>query len=211
MKITLSANERRPIPSQGKYLVVRSAEKPFLIQDPTSGLPETEVRAADNIELVDVKTLFAINPHDVAITVDLHISAFPIRTNDGGSVTISGGSIDRINESIQVTASATVKNGTMHVISGASIADSTDKTIAAGQRIRMADSNPNRKALVLQVISASKTTLRVGSDAVSANRGALVAGSLSAPAVMPIETTAELWAYNASDTTATVTVLEVSA
>lgn len=209
MKITLKPNERRPIPSQGKYLVVRSAEKPFLIQDPSNGLPETEVRAADNIELVNVKTLFAINPHDVAIAVDLHISAFPIRTNDGGSVTLAGGSIDRINESIQVTASATVENGTVHVISGATVTDWPDKTIPAGQSVKLADLNPNRKALLVQVISAQKTVLRIGGAHVAHNRGALLAGSSAAPAAMPVETAAELWAHNASDTPATVAVLEV--
>lgn len=209
MKITLQPGERRPIPSQGKYLIVRSAEKPFQIQDPASGMPETEVRAADNVELANVRTLYAINPHDVPVVIDVQVSAFPVRTNDGGSVTLAGGSIDRINESISVTASATVENGTMHVISGAAVTDHADKTINGSQKVKIAGLNPNRKGLLIQVISDTKTVLRIGGASVAAGRGALVVGSMAAPGSMPVETAAELWAFNESTDPATVAVLEV--
>ena len=129
---------------------------------------------------------------------------------DASRIALSGGELDRIKEPIKVTASATVENGTMHVISGANLSTNDDVTIEAGQAKRLSSLNSERKALLVQVISPSRTQLRLGDSTVSNGRGVVLAGSMSAPGSMPIETSGELWAFNESGEEATVSVMEVA-
>lgn len=143
--------------------------------------------------------------------IELLASAVPFAAGvDASRIALSGGEIDRIKEPIQVTASATVENGTVHVISGANLAISDDVTINAGQAKRLSGLNSERKALLVQVISSSRTQLRLGDSSVSQGRGIVLAGSISAPGSMPVETSGELWAFNESSEPATISVMEVA-
>lgn len=143
--------------------------------------------------------------------IELLASAVPFAAGvDASRIALSGGEIDRIKEPIQVTASATVENGTVHVISGANLVISDDVTINAGQAKRLSGLNSERKALLVQVISSSRTQLRLGDSSVSQGRGIVLAGSISAPGSMPVETSGELWAFNESSEPATISVMEVA-
>ena len=143
--------------------------------------------------------------------IELLASAVPFAAGvDASRIALSGGEIDRIREPIQVTASATVENGTVHVISGANLVISDDVTINAGQAKRLSGLNSERKALLVQVISSSRTQLRLGDSSVSQGRGIVLAGSISAPGSMPVETSGELWAFNESSEPATISVMEVA-
>lgn len=207
---TINAGQRVPMAISGRYLTVRGASGEVFISNADMGLGETPIRKNDVADLLDMGSVpdfvYLQNKGAAPIELDIVTSQLRLATND---VTISGGAIDRINESIQVTASATVENGTMHVIPGGSLVEQADIPIPAGTKVKVATANALRKALLVQVISATKTQLRVGGVMVNAGRGALLVGSLGAPASMPVETNGDVWLYNESAEAATVAIIEV--
>ncbi len=119
--------------------------------------------------------------------------------SNSGVEIVNNPTIQKIIDPIDFEANVTFNEGTVHVITPTQIADKSDVTVNAKVSGKIADANPNRKALLIQVLSESKTELRIGSDNVSATRGIYVAGSKAAPAVIPIETTAEIHAFNDTD------------
>jgi len=118
--------------------------------------------------------------------------------------------VERINQPLDFEANVVFEEGTVHVISGAQVADKDDINISSKQSKKLVDANPNRKAVLIQILSDAKTALRIGSSNVSAIRGIYAAGSKLAPAIVPIETSAELHAFNDTDgVAAVVSITEV--
>ncbi|MCA1930904.1 hypothetical protein, partial [Rheinheimera sp.] len=111
--ITLQPGEIRQIPLTGRFLVVRTLTGKVVLSDPHLGLPEFEIKQSDNLEFEQSRSVTVRNAGDAAAQVELQSSPVKIFSNDGGSVKISGGSIQSIIEPIQVTAEATVQNGTV--------------------------------------------------------------------------------------------------
>lgn len=208
ISMTLAPFESRLYALSGAYLLARRIEGNILISDPNSGLPETEIRQADIVELKNQRQLTVKNNSATQAVIELQSSTVPIRLNDGGSVVIAGGSIDSIRDSITVSASATVENGTVTDLSCNSLSQSSDVTIEAGATVTVLAASPTDKKRIalIQNISAAQTVLRVGA-APSATAGAVLIGSIDGVATLEINSIAEIKIHNASATPAKVAVM----
>jgi hypothetical protein len=206
-QFTLQPNEIRQVPLSGRYLVARTITGNIVISDPTLGLPEFTIKQSDNVEFEQSRSVTVRNAGAAVATVELQSSPVKIFSNDGGSVKISGGSIDSILTPISVTAEATVENGTVTSQSPNVNSQSNDVVVAAGATVTVLVANGavNRRVVIVQNISAAFTQVRVSASP-AVNRGALLAGSIDAISSLEIETVAEIKAYNASATPATLTV-----
>ncbi|QYK03127.1 hypothetical protein [Shewanella psychrotolerans] len=210
MIITLQAGETRLFPTAGRYFNVIAASDTFELSNSALGLAANQIKAGWIVDLEKYPSVDIENKHSYPITLELQSSQLKINAAGGESVSISNKPIiQRIEESIRVDAQATVENGTVHVVLGASVADAQDITITAGQKVQVLAANPDRKSALIQVLSATRTDLRIGSNAIQAGRGVFVSGSKSAPAVMPIESTGALYAFNESGDIATLSVTEI--
>lgn len=117
--------------------------------------------------------------------------------------------IQRIEEAIQVEASATVDNGTVHVVPAGSLIDVLDITINPNSSKDVLVANAARKSALLQIISATKTPVRIGGPAVAAGRGIYASGSIANPAIIPISVNGVVRVHNESADIATISVTEL--
>ncbi|MBN7820528.1 hypothetical protein [Bowmanella yangjiangensis] len=204
----LQPGEIQPFNLSGKYLICRRVEGHIVISNPDIGLPETRIKQADVVTLEAVRLIYVKNLDSAPVTLDLQSTTIPIASSDGGAVTISGGSIDSIRDAIQVTAQATVENGTMTSQSPNAVSDAIDISVAAGAKVQILGSTTKaRRVVTLQNISTEPTTLRVGGATVAANRGAILRGSIDSIASAEVETVGAVYVHNTSLVAATVSVM----
>jgi hypothetical protein len=126
----LQPNEERQMGLTGGFLMVRRTEGTVKISSPDEGLVDTEIYQSDIIELKGYRSIAVKNYSPVEVTIDLQSSMVPIRSNDGGSVTISGGSIDSILEPITVEATATFNDANIVTAVNASTAETNESGLA---------------------------------------------------------------------------------
>lgn len=205
----LNPGQSANIPLSGRYLVARRVSGTVFCDDPVTQLPEFSLRQGDNVELTDnVRSVRITNKGNVAAVVDAESSPVRIYGNDGGSVSIIGGQLDRISESINVTASATVNDGTVTSQSITTLGDVADITIPATSRVLVAAAvSSERRTVFIQNISATLTDLRVGGATVAANRGFLLSGRKAAPGAMELDCKGDVWIHNESASAALVSVM----
>jgi hypothetical protein len=196
--ITLQPGEIRQIPLTGRYVVVRTVVGKVVLSDPHLGLPEFEIRQSDNVEFEQSRAVTVRNAGTTVAQVELQSSPVKIFSNDGGSVKISGGSIQSIIEPIQVTAEATVQDGTVTSQSQETVGQQADITIPPATKVKVLSASSDiRRTAFIQLISSSVTTIcRVGDSTVDANSGLYLFGSTGAPAVLEIDLKGELWILN---------------
>lgn len=208
---SLQPGENVPVHLSGKYMLFRSVTGGAVaLSDPDAGIAQTPMAAGDTAELPSSKQVTLTCTSETAVTVDVQSAPFRIVSNNG-AMTISGGQIDRIKESIKVDAQATVEDGSMTSLSPDTVASFPDVVIQAGQKARLMNASADRRrTVVIQNISASFCPVRVGAGIVGAGVGVYLGGELDAPASMELNTTGELWAYNDGATPATLTVQGVS-
>lgn len=207
--INLLPGQSVNIPLSGRYLVARRVSGTVVCDDPTTQLPEFNLRQGDNVELTSAqRSVRVTNIGAGAAVIDVESSPVRIFGNDGGAVTVTGGELQRIVEPINVTATATVNNGTMVNLSQNTIDDALDVAIPAGQRVQViAASAANRRTVILQNISATETECRVGGSNVAAGRGALITGSRAAPASFEFDATGAVFVFNNSAQAALISVM----
>lgn len=204
----LQPGESQRYPLSGKYLIARKIVGKIFISDASIGMPDTEVRQSDIITLADSTLITVRNGSAAIVDIELQSTTVPIITNDGGAVTIAGGSIDSILQPISVTAEATVENGTVTSQSPNINSQVADITIAAGATTTILAASPTdkRRVAILQNISDTATVLRIG-GAPTVNAGAILAGSIDGIASLEFDTIGELKAFNASAQPAKVSVM----
>lgn len=205
----LQPGESRTIPLSGRYLVARRVSGNVACDDPNTQLPEFSFRQGDNIEFPQsVTSVRVANRGATVASLDVESSPVRIYGNEGSAVSIIGGEITRIVEPIAVTAEATVQNGTVISQSQTTMSDAVDVTIAANSRVKVVSADASeRRTVILQNISAALTSCRVGGATVAANRGLLLAGSISAPAALEFDCKGDIWVWNASASVATFAVM----
>jgi uncharacterized protein YqgV (UPF0045/DUF77 family) len=208
MNQTLQAGEIIPLSLTGKFLIVRKSTGDIVISSPDNGLPDTQVFQSDIINLEGFRNIYVKNNGSAAAVVNLQSSKIPIVVNDGGSVTISGGSIDSILEPIQVTASATVENGTVTPLSNTKIDQYNDITIEANQTVTVIEQNLTalRRVVQIQNISDIETLCRVGGANVASGKGAIIKGSIDAIASWELDTIGIVKIHNESNTAAKIAI-----
>lgn len=205
--------EKKAISAGARYLNIFSATHAFLVSNPNEQLTATTVKSGFSYDVQAYTTLWIENPSDTEVlNVELEIGNLQVLSGGSSAVEIANNpTIQRIIEPIAVTAEATVENGTVHVISGASFAEQPDKTINAGTKQLLLAENLNRKKAIIQIISATRTDIRFGGVTVAAGRGIYAAGSKTSPAHVEIETGAAIYAHNEDGANqALITITEVN-
>jgi hypothetical protein len=205
----LNPGQSANIPLSGKYLVARRVSGTVFCDDPVTQLPEFSLRQGDNVELTDnVRSVRITNKGTLAAVVDAESSPVRIYGNDGGAVSIIGGQLDSIRDSISVSATAVVNNGTVTVQSITTLGDVADIAIPANSRALVAAAvSDQHRTVFIQNISASNTSLRIGGATVAANRGFLLTGSINAPGAMELDCKGDLYVWNSSASPALVSVM----
>ncbi|MGR5276504.1 hypothetical protein ACPV5J_07485 [Vibrio rotiferianus] len=190
---------------KGQYLIIRNAaDNVHLASD---YFRSSGISTGDAINVSEYDAMRFENGSDSVATVEYQISDLPIQTNATQNLTIT-----RIIEPIQFEASVKVVDGLqVEVIASSGMDSLPDKTVNAGQTVTINSNKLGRKQTLIQVISDDVTALRVGGAGVSANAGALLKGSINAPASMVIDNAAPVYVHNTSATAAKISVTEVFA
>ncbi|NOH85903.1 hypothetical protein F0249_19130 [Vibrio sp. 03-59-1] len=204
-KIYIQAGASFPfdVAKQGKYLIIRSLTKSVMLEsDSFRGL------SLDSGDAVDVSEFGAMrfeNNHAEAVSIDYQISDLKVQTQAMQNIVVQ-----RIIDPIQFEASVRVEDGLkIELIASSRLSSAPDMTLQAGEVKRVTSNASNRKQTLIQVLSDSPTLLRVGAANVAANIGAVLHGSISAPASTVIDSSADVYLFNASDSSAKVSVTEV--
>lgn len=207
--IRLAPAEIRRYPLTGKHFLVRKSEDGFCIQAREQGLSETPLKTADRVDLAGFNFVELVNKSDMPIDIDVQSSAVPIVTNDGGSVSITGGSIDSIRQPMTFNAVATVEKGSVYVLSGERMLTHADLVIPANESQVILPANPRRRELILQILSDNRTQVRIGGSGVSADAGVLVSGSMDMPDISVLHTSGAITAMNRSAEPTRISMTEV--
>ncbi|MGR5278804.1 hypothetical protein ACPV5J_19135 [Vibrio rotiferianus] len=189
----------------GKFLLIRFADSGVLLA--SDDFRASGVQTGDAINVAEFDAMRFENESGEVAKVEYQISDLPVQTNATQNITIQ-----RIIEPIQFEASVKVVDGLqVEVIASSGMDSLPDKTVNAGQTVTINSNKLGRKQTLIQVISDDVTALRVGGAGVSANAGALLKGSINAPASMVIDNAAPVYVHNASATAAKISVTEVFA
>lgn len=189
----------------GKFLLIRFADSGVLLA--SDDFRASGVQTGDAINVAEFDAMRFENESGEVAKVEYQISDLPVQTNATQNITIQ-----RIIEPIQFEASVKVVDGLqVETIAPAQLNSLADIEISAGQTVKVSSNLLGRKQTAIQVISDDVTLLRVGGANVSASRGAVLNGSILAPAATVIDSSAEVYLHNASGSLAKVSVTEVLA
>lgn len=197
--VTLAPNEQKLIQTSALYLSIINANGQFVVKAPKLG---TLAGLTGRQYVLDgIQEVLLINPNVDDIEVEYEIANIRIYGGGAGVVSIDNKpTIKRIEEPIAVTASATVENGTMAMLSPNNFLAIDDVEIQPDEFKLIV---PGREALLrkvlLQNISEEFATVRIGGDnPLLRVEGVSFAGSKLDPASLPISTTAPIYARNNS-------------
>lgn len=193
-----------------KYLNVFSANRAFAISSKDEGLAKTTVKAGFSYDLEGYRLVTFHNDGIDDLNAEFEMSTLRILTGSSSGVEIVNEPwLMGFRNPIAVTAEATVENGTMHVLAASSLADIADININANSAKDILVANADRKSALIQVISATKTPVRIGGATVASGRGIYASGSLANPAIIPISAKGLIRIYNDSNEQATISVTEL--
>jgi hypothetical protein len=208
--LNLNALEVGKLTAEYRWLIYRDGKGEIEISTPN--IEPTVLEVGDVFDLGDTSQ----GAHSVRVRnmlgeqndIKLQVSKQQIVTNNTKQVKIVGGNLDSILEPFEVTATATVENGTVTNLSHDTLEDKADMPIAAGATVVVLAANNAalRRVVSVQNISATETLLRVGSANVAAGRGSIIKGSIDAIASWDLDCVGDVRIHNESAQAALVTV-----
>lgn len=193
-----------------KYLNVFSASRAFSISSKDENLEKTIVKAGYSYDLEGYRVITLHNDGQDDLDVEFEMSTLRVVTGSSAGVEIvNNPSIQRIIEPISVSVNTTLENGTVHVVSASLVVDKADISIEAGQYKDVLLANADRKSALIQVISETRTPIRIGGVNVARNRGIYASGSIDNPAIIPIDCQGLVRIYNEGNVLAMISVTEL--
>lgn len=208
IELDLAIGQKVPLHTDGDYLLLRAATG--AIELSKNGGQGYGMMVGETIETKTIDKLILNNVSGALNTVVFESVDFEVKSSGVSGVNVLNKPvIQKIEESINVNAQATVDNGTVHVIPAGSVSETPDTTINATTGKQLLAANAARKAVIFQVISATKTNVRFGGVNIAAGRGLMAAGSAAAPAVVVLECKGAIHAYNESASQAKISITEV--
>lgn len=201
---TLSAYERKLIKVTSRFLNVLSVGGALDIESPQFDLKPIRVKSGWQLDLNGINEVYLYNAENAENIVEAQDAGIPISLGGGGGVTVENKPvIQRIEESIQVEAQATVDGGTVAIVARDVSNAITKKTIEPGQRLRIVDArNAIDRKITLQLITENtqRSKVYIGADqSISDDRGLVLFGNIDSIASMSISNQSAVWAYNASN------------
>ncbi|MBY6095125.1 hypothetical protein [Ferrimonas balearica] len=213
MRVTLQSGEIRPFPTGARWLNVISASGAFIIANHDQGLPDTTMKGGWIADVQDFTAVELQNPGAEAVTIELQCSALRIQASGSNSVEVSNAVVvERINQALQVTASATVDGGTMANLSANRHQALATKTINPGETVKLCDARMAAgRAVLMQVLSADDTTaqVRISHEAPGESSGLMLLGSAIAPALHRWAAETAVYMRNTGTAPAIVTGAEI--
>lgn len=211
-KINLQAGEQKTIQTPAKYLSILSSTLSFTVEANEFGALIGE--AGRQFELDGVtQVVFANDKAGQPIEIEFEVSPIKVYSSGKGAVTVVNDVVvQRINESIQVEAQATVEDGKMTIRDGSVALALDDVAVPANGAVKVMDANAGLlgRKVTLVNISQGYAKLRVGFDnTVSASKGLPLFGGVDSPASMQLNYTGAVFVYNDSDAPATIALSEV--
>lgn len=207
--ITIEAGKTRLIQTPAKYLNVIKVSGQIDMHAPEFG---TLIAKSGRVFVLDTVTQVELENSTLdEVEIELEVANIEIRGSGGGAVSVENSvTVKRIEEAIAVSAEATVENGSMSIWSSNVLEAVGNVSIPAGQVAQIVPArNQIARRVDMQVISDEITTLHIGSDnTINADKGLIVRGSIDVIGSGTISTSSAIWAYNDSDSTATVAVVE---
>lgn len=201
MKLNPDTQTPISVGGKGKYLIVRTTSAPVFIS--ADNLKPQRLESGDRINVTEFDKMFLEHRQSQTVTIDYQISDAEIRP-----ASTSGIEVQRIVEPIQFRATVSVKDGLkVEPLSPNTLTTTPDIEIAPNTKMKIG--NSGFKKVSVQVISDDVTTLRIGDFSVASNRGLLVMGSKQATGALSLDFSGELYAYNASQSTARLSVVGV--
>lgn len=209
-RFTLQAGGVKNLQTPNRWLNVFDASAVFVLS--VEGLADMQIKKDWQVDVSSVAQVEVRNDSNEPIDLDIENTPLPVRASGGGAVTIEGKPIiQRIEEAIQVTADATVENGSMKQIVPDAALTLSDVIIEPGQTVKVIDERTgafNRKVL-LQTVSESPTSVRVGfNSTLTSGEGVLMRGYKDSPASVEVNQTTAIFVHNASTETAKISVSE---
>ena len=210
-KFTLKAGGVKVLQTPSRWLNVFDATGVFILS--VEGLADMQVKKDWQVDVAGITQVEVRNDSSEPITLDIENTPLPVKASGGGAVTIEGKPvIQRIEESIQVTADATVQDGSMKQIVPNAALTLPDVTIPAGQTVEVIAERAgafNRK-VILQTVSESATTVRVGfTSDLTAGEGVVLRGYKDSPASIELTQATAVYVHNESAEAAKISVSEV--
>lgn len=209
--LEIPAGQSKTLHATGKYLVLRSTTGAIEIS--AAGGDGFEMLVGENLEIFDVNKFNIKNITNETVTAVFANPDFKVRSSGGSSVTVVNDIVvKRIEEAIQVTADATVENGSMRLIRANQYIPIADTVIPANDYVQIALTRvvKNRRVTLQSVGVNGVTKLRFGKDATinGGGKGLLLQGDISNPASIIIENESSIFVYNESDNAAIITGVE---
>ncbi|SHO59140.1 YdcH family protein [Vibrio quintilis] len=201
MIIEAHTKKQISVGGRGRYLIVRASSAPVYVS--TDTLRPQRLQTGDRINVEQFNELFVEHHQAGEVTFDYQISDLEHKPAATDDIVIR-----KIIEPIQFEAHVKVNDGLkVKTILPAQMSTFDDITIQPGERVRL--TSGGFRQVTVQVISDAMTKVRIGDKSTTANRGLLAMGSQSAIGSLSIDFSGEVYGYNASETTAKLTVMGV--
>lgn len=205
----IAVGQELTIQTPAFFLSIINTNSQFSIEAPDFGVLAGKV--GRQYELPDTDEVVFINTGDTIVDVEYEVANIKVHGAGNGTVTVENAIVvKRIEEGLSFEATvSTIDDGKVRLIPANVINVFDDVTIQPNsKKLLIAENDQTNRVVALQNISAQVTSLRIGSTFVSASKGNLIRGSIDAIGSTEIANAAEIWAYNDSDTEATVSVVE---
>lgn len=186
---------------RGKYLIVRQTSAPVFVA--ADGLSPQRLESGDRVNVLEFEKMFLSHRQSYAVDFDYQISDLEHKP-----ASTSGLVVQRIIEPIHFEATVKVQDGLkVATIAPQQMTTKPDITIEPQNKVKISAGGAHQ--ITVQVISDEMTSVRLGDFNVTSNRGLLVYGSQITPGSMTLNCSGELYAYNASQSKARISVMEV--
>lgn len=212
MILILQPGESRMFPTAARYLNVLAASDPFIIANHDAGLPDTQLKSGWIVDVQDYTSVDVSNPNDTELQLELQSSALRIQASGSESVEVSNKLIvSRIEEPLQVTASATIGGGSIASLVPNRSQPFSTYSVPSGQTLKLCDGRqaPGRR-VAIQVLTENEMAafVRLGSEPPTNNQGIQVIGSGVAPGTYEWDTETAVYVRNTGGMTIKVTGAE---
>lgn len=202
-EIIISANNDATIQTSKKHLEFLHLSAELMIEIPGDG--NIIARVNKTYDVTQHHSLRIINNNDFAVSVRYE--------NRNTTVNSTGNPAVAIEQAVQISDIAGVVNVTGHVEQTARASTATrtydDVLIAGHQKTQLIAANPNRKELIIQVISDVNTIVRIGDSEIADNRGLIAFGTADNPNILAFDHQSEIWCKNTGAATAKMAIMEV--
>jgi hypothetical protein len=199
----LAVGETKNIAVSSRYLSIVELDGQMRVSSPQFGVKPFSVKAGYQADMNGITSAMIENIDTVTITANVEDAGVKISAQGGGAVTVTNKVVvDRIEQPQEFSANVTFDGGNVGIISPDSLKTLDDVECPINTATLVVPAGVRNDVIVQ---NRGVDDLRVGGNAVNANRGFVLEGGSS----LSLGTQAAVFAYNASGGSITVTITEI--